>query len=443
MDQLIADRSRLRYGNLAQVIEPEATVSDKTLVKWWEVALMFFILAISGNEYVSEQKFELFLLASTLIPVVHVVRNSPKPLLYRTMFIFVFLLGYEVIHVVMFKLDYLLTFIKLTLILLLSVAAVGILKERFIIVLTKTMVIISSISFVFVVVSYIPSIHNFLYHLGERLFPLDKNFEGHSTPTLILYTMCREYFVGELPYVRNASIFWESGAFAVFLNVTLFLHYSTKIVKVVKDLFDRDATVLIVAMVSTTSTMGAISLMVILAFFSAQLKTPLKYFLLLFILLATYGAFSTVDFLGEKVQRQLSESGASNNRFGSALKDFENIAERPLLGWSRRREVVFKTDVRSGDTHRPNGLTNFLRCYGLIYFCVYFYFVFSSFRNICRYHRGGWSDNKIAAFGIVILLVSSFSELIFELVFFKSLIFLFTAYAAYPASNFQSKEVKR
>jgi hypothetical protein len=188
MDQLIADRSRLSYGNVAQVIEPEATVSDKTLVKWWEVALMFFILAISGNEYVSSQKFELFLVASSIIPIAHIIRNNSKPLLYRTIFIFVFLLGYEVIHVVMFKLDYLLTFFKLTLILVLSAAAVDILKDRFILVLTKTMVMLSLISFVFVMLSYIPSIHNFLYHLGEKLFPLKANFEGHSTPTLVLYT---------------------------------------------------------------------------------------------------------------------------------------------------------------------------------------------------------------------------------------------------------------
>jgi len=404
-------------------------------VSWRDVFLMLFLLSISGNPFIGGTKhFQLFTIFSAVIPAVHILRNYNKSVSYRTIFIFVFLLGYEVMHAFMFKLDYTFTIVKLTLILLLSVATVDILKNRFIVVLTKTMVLISLVSFFFVLISYTP-IHTPLYKLAAKLFPVEE-YNGYSTPTILIYTFCYEYFVGQLPYVRNAGIFWESGAFAVFLNITLFLHYSTKSIKKVKDLFDKNATILIIALASTTSTMGALSLMIILTFFSAQLKSALKYVLLVLILISGYLAFSTVEFLGKKISRELNQSKVTNNRFGSAIKDFENISERPLLGWSRRIEVVFKTSVYSAKTHRPNGFTNFLRNYGLVYFSVYFFLVFQSFKNVYTYHNHS-SNFYIPMFGVFLLCVVSFSEVIFDLAFLKSLIFLYSAYSLPQSAPFE------
>jgi hypothetical protein len=261
------------------------------------------------------------------------------------------------------------------------------------------------------------------------LFPT-KEYNNIRLSTIIIYTFCWEYFKGVLPYVRNCGIFWESGAFSVFLNVTLFLYYTSKSIKTVKDLFDKNSIILIVALLSTTSTMGVLSLMIVLTFFSTQLKSAVKYVFLTLIIVTGYLAFTTVDFIGNKINDQLSESNVSNNRFGSALKDFENIAERPLFGWSRRIEVVFNTSVRSAKTHRPNGFTNFLRNYGLVYFAVYFFLVFNSFKNIYIYHHKSY-NYYVPLFGVFLLCMVSFSELIFDLPFFKSLVFLYLAY--YPS----------
>jgi hypothetical protein len=406
---------------------------DLTLTKdseypaWWELLLMFFLLSISGNPYISIQKFELFTILSVIIPIVHILRNLNKTISYRTIVIFIFLLGYEVMHAIMFSLDYSLTIFKLFLILLLSAAVMDIFKDRFILVLTKTMVIISLISFVFVFLCYIPGLNRFLYSFAESAFHLDKNWDNYSTPTLLIYTFHPEYFAGKFSYVRNAGIFWESGAFSVFLNITLFLYYSSKTIKSVKDLFDKDARILVIALISTTSTMGFITLMIILVFFSAQLKSNFKYVLLVLILVSGTLAFTSVEFLGEKINRELGESKVNNNRFGSALKDFENIAERPLLGWSRRIEVIFGTSTSNKLTHRPNGFTNFLRCYGLVYFIVYFYLIYQAFRNVYAFHHGSFSY-YVPIFGVVLLWIISFSELIFDLVFLKALIFLYWAY---------------
>lgn len=428
MEQFITykDRGILKF-NAPNALAVGNDLSKENDVTWWEMSLMFFLLSFSGNPYIGIQKFELFTILSAVIPIVHIARNYKKSVSYRTIFIFVFLLGYEIMHAFMFKLDYTLTFFKLALILLLSVATVDILKNKFIVVLTKTMVLISLVSFAFVLISYTP-IHKPLYILAEKLFPIDKNYEGQSTPTLLVYTFCREYFTGQFSYVRNAGIFWEGGAFAVFLNITLFLHYSSKSIKAVRDLFDKDAVILIIALASTTSTMGALSLMIIISFFSAQLKSVLKYVLLVLIVITSYLAFTTVDFLGDKINSELSQSSVTNNRFGSAIKDFDNIFERPLLGWSRRIEVVFNTTVRSSKTHRPNGFTNFLRNYGLVYFSFYFFLVFNSFKNIYRYHHRSY-NYYVPMFGVFLLCLISFSEVIFDLAFLKALMFLYPAYA--------------
>jgi hypothetical protein len=421
----------------AQAIHSELTDSYLHKVKWHEILLMFFLLSLSGNPFIGKKEYELFVVVSFIIPIVHILRNHNKSISYRTLFIFVFLLSYELMHALMFKLDYSLTIFKITLVLLLAAASADILKDRFIIVLTKTMVIISLISFVFVFLCYVPGINKALYKLAEVLFPLNKDWKGYSTPTLLIFTFHPEFFTGEFSYVRNAGIFWESGAFAVFLNITLFLHYSSRSIRTFKDLMDKNSIILTVALLTTASTMGLLALMIMLTYFSSRLKTVMKFVLMIFIAMASYLAFSTVEFLGEKVQRELSESRVRNNRFGSALMDFEDIAKRPILGWSRRIEVVFNTTEFNAKTHRPNGLTNFLRSYGLVYFSIYFLFVYQSFLAVYRYHNMR-TNFIIPAFGVFLLLLVSFSEVIFDLPFLKTLIFLYPAYytpASFTAQN--------
>src|SRR5690606_29034906 len=88
-----------------------------------------------------------------------------------------------------------------------------------------------------------------------------------------------DIFDKSIPYVRNAGIFWEAGAFAVYLSITLYLHYSEKKIAKAKDLFDIKSIVFILALISTTSTMGFIALILIMSLFSFQLKTVFKHVL--------------------------------------------------------------------------------------------------------------------------------------------------------------------
>lgn len=385
---------------------------------------MIYLLGVSGNPFLAKTSLKVTM---AIIPAFYLLKKFNMAVSYRTVLIFVFFLGYEIMHAFMYNLDYTFTIVKIFLALLISVVTVDILNTRFILVLTKTMVVLSLISFVFVLLCYVPGLNKFLFNLADKLFPVARDYNGYYTPTFIVFTFHTLYFMGEFDYVRNAGMFWESGAFAVFLNLTLFLYYSSKKIYVLKDLFDRDAMILILALITTTSTTGIIALMLILTFFSFNLKSVLKYLLILVVSISSYLVYSSVDFLGDKISKQLSESGRTNNRFGAFLMDMEHIKKHPILGNSRRIEVIFGTTEFSAKTHRPNGVSTFLRNYGLLYFTVYYALVFFSFRSIYHFYHGKYSFT-VPAFGVFLILILSFSENIWDLAFSKALLFLFTPY---------------
>lgn len=405
---------------------PQVSVNDGGKVTIPEFLLMFYVLCLSGNPFFVYH-WDGFIMSSAVVSFYYIYKNAYKTISYRTFFIFFFLLGYELMHAFVYKLDYSFTIIKLSLVLLCAFALVHFLGTRFIKVLTKVMVVMSILSFIFTFLCYVPGINRFLYNLALVAFPMSSGFKDFTIPTLLVYTFHPQYFMGLYDYHRNAGPFWESGAFASFLIVTLFLLYSTKRITKVSDMFDKQSTILIIAVVSTTSTMGFLGLILLLSFFTWQLKSVLKYVLLVLIVMTSVLAFTNVSYLGDKVTKQLDESGETNNRFGAALMDFQDIQKRPLIGASRRIAVTFGTQVRSDATRRPNGFTNFLRDYGLIYVTMYFALVFASYQNIFRYYHN-YTKPTLAFFGVLILCIISFSELLFDLVFFKALVFLYGVY---------------
>ncbi len=400
-------------------------------VTWWEILLMIYFLGISGNPFLSKSSLRLTYL---IIPAIYFLKKMNNTVSYRTILIFIFFLGYELMHAFIYRLDYTLTIIKIFLVLLISAVIIDIFKHRFIHVLTKTMVILSVISFVFVILCYIPGVSTSLYNLAVKLFPANVNYSGYYDATLLVFTFNPAYFNGEIDYVRNSGMFWEPTAFAVYLNLTLFLHYCSKRILVIKDLFDRDSVILMIALITTTSTTGLIAFILMLAFFSLQLKTAAKYFLFATVIIASFLSFSSLDFLGNKISKQLTESGNKSNRFGSFIMDMEHIMKHPLIGNSRRIEVAFGTSKFSAKTHRPNGVSTLLRNYGLIYFTMYYVLVFLSFRKIYHYYHGKYSF-AFPAFGVLLLLILSFSENIWDDVSSKSLMFLYLAYFMSPDMN--------
>ena len=88
---------------------------------------------------------------------------------------------------------------------------------------------------------------------------------------------------------------------------------------------------------------------------------------------------------------------------------------------------ILRSSEFSKAVRRPNGFSNFLREYGLIYFSAYFIIVFYGYKRIFFYHHN-YYKTSYALFGVFLLWLLSFSEIIFDLPFLKALIFLGMVY---------------
>jgi len=102
------------------------------------------------------------------------------------------------------------------------------------------------------------------------------------------------------------------------------------------------------------------------------------------------------------------------------MLDWEDISRRPVFGWSRDASILFETGSR--EMHRPNGLTNFLRSYGLIYVISYITLIYISMLNYGKYLR--LANYKVFSMLILtVIILMAFSQLIIHTLFTMSLLF--------------------
>lgn len=196
--------------------------------------------------------------------------------------------------------------------------------------------------------------------------------------------------------MRNSGIFWEPGAFAGYLVIALLLvlahkHTPTSKWKVI---------VLIAALVSTQSTTGYMAGFFIFSYwqlskYRGRSVGGLDYrfiiipFLMGLIITASIYSYSSIAFLGEKIEHQISESLNEEhnyrfNRFGNYLYDIDFLMDRPLTGWGASPQTRVSVDPELADfiDGQGNGLSGFLVKFGLIAFFVYFYSLFKNLKSM-------------------------------------------------------------
>lgn len=278
-----------------------------------------------------------------------------------------------------------------------------------------------------------------LMKYAENTFVMSISKLNYKAPTLIFYTFDWGYITKATNIYRNAGFTWEAGAFAIYLNIALI--FKLFLDKSNKSLANKYNIVYIISIISTFSTTGYIVLFIILLAYLLHYKKKifLKWSLLLIAIPLSYQIYYSAPFLQDKIDTQYKESvnGKSHNRFSSAILDINDVMKRPLLGWSRDTEILFGEEV-TYKAHRPNGITNLLRCYGFIYFIFLFTLLYFSF-----YKLGKTSTIKSAPlfsmFFITVLLLSAFSQLVFDKPFFRSMVFWgdFMFLTSIPKGKFQ------
>lgn len=203
-------------------------------------------------------------------------------------------------------------------------------------------------------------------------------FLVYDDPIITEFSIGIHTFRGYDKELRNSGPFWEPGAFAGYLAISLFCmvlmsEYKRQSVVV--------ASVLILALLTTLSTMGyAAFFVVIFAFFiqrfrRANILIVALGFPLVSVMLG-FGAFQVgeqIPFLKEKIVEQFDDAdegkkNAEINRFGNAEYDWSFVKRRPFFGWSANVDTRVTVDPTAQEVLKAQGnaLTGVAARFGLV-----------------------------------------------------------------------------
>jgi hypothetical protein len=269
---------------------------------------------------------------------------------------------------------------------------------------------------------YIPQLilPGFGRFLATSISPLLRNplYAGDIwyAPDIILYV-----FNSGVGTFRNCGPFWEPGAYAGFLIIAMIFHFLES-----RSISDKKSIVLLLGLLSTMSTTGLLALGFFLVMFVGNKVAPLYKMILFPALFAgIIIAFTTLDFLGDKITRQLDVASTHHNtRFKSGVLDFRDWLENPVLGLGRDPKTRHKGITNPILTHRTNGISNYLVTYGIFIFLFYFGSIYYAFHKMCLKFN---HPPIYALYSLFLIFIVGFSEVFFSLPFFYGLAMLHMA----------------
>jgi hypothetical protein len=285
----------------------------------------------------------------------------------------------------------------------------------------------------FVKIMYYLSIISFIFFIPILLIPGFNDFLiSHFTffSRLDAGVMARYNILGLFTIVpghdfRNAGPFWEMGAFAGYLILALVINYLRK-----PELKNKTNIVLILAILTTQSSTGYITVLIFLAFiFNQEVKNLiLKGMLIFSMIFVGYFAYTNLDFLGEKIEMQLDEAkalintenleGESTDRFVSILKDWRDIQGHEWVGRGFNKHTRFRTMYAQEEDItdiRTVGSTDLLVRLGVPLFLLILFLMYKSFSKFSQYYWNNGNYMGISIVFIIMLLLTSETYFVYPL----------------------------
>ncbi|WP_128548319.1 hypothetical protein [Larkinella soli] len=392
---------------------------------WTDYLLVYGLLAVSGMEYYYRPQQYSFILFAIVLGVVWFRKPNltVRPLLIIAV---VFLL--EMLHALHFN-NFVPTSLATILVRLTMVyLVVHTCGLRFIRCYIDILYVSALLSLPVWALTFFPAAEQFLIqNVAQVLFrPLIASTDSlySHNPNIIIYTFnpFAQDLVGSVLVKRNSGPFWEPGAFGIFLNLALVFNIIRK-----KALINRENVWMAIALFTTLSTAGYLTLFIILIGYllaSPAIRPIVKISWMVVMIPVGVIAYSQMAFLGGKVEENISLTREDNSsRFGSAYLDFVDLARSPVIGFGRLIENRFGQLARSHDlaVHRNNGITNLLVTYGIPATVAYLWLVFLFFRRYCR--RAG-CPQLFALFGFLSVMSSAFSQVVLDRPVLLALLFL-------------------
>ena len=229
----------------------------------------------------------------------------------------------------------------------------------------------------------------------------------------------------------NSGPFWEKGAFGGYLVIALLFN-------LLKDdnLKNKINLILIITIITTQSTTAYLALFVLLFFiYYKRFKNIIfKIIITFLILISSYYAYTTFDFLGKKIDQQLKMAkvvnthdlrNADSQRFINILKDWNDFQGHEFIGRGPNPKTRYSGKSYTHEI-RTVGITDLVVRYGLPFFLLVIYLLYLSIK---RYEKYVHNYNKFQTIGIVfVILIILMSEVYFNYPFFWSLVFLFVIF---------------
>lgn len=233
-----------------------------------------------------------------------------------------------------------------------------------------------------------------------RLFPET----GYGNSILYLFTWMDpakgQVYSG---IIRNAGCSWEPGRFAIMVTLAIFCNLCQNGIKFKKN---KNIWWLIIALVTTQSTTGFVSALILYTIFLIK-KFNLKYIIITLIIMVpvVYGIVQ-LDFMGEKITTKMTDAQdvsqreqtfayaatkyeegeyiGSIDRFDAMVFEWMNVKNDPILGYSRNVEHSYFRTYISNNFVLANGLVKVFGMYGIFLGLYFFYILYRSSKKIAQ-----------------------------------------------------------
>lgn len=227
--------------------------------------------------------------------------------------------------------------------------------------------------------------------------------------------------------LRNAGCSWEPGRFAIMVTLAMFCNLCQNGVKFKKN---KNIWWLIIALITTQSTTGFASALILYTIFLIK-KFNLKYIFILVIVMVPiiYGLFQ-LDFMGDKITDKLTKAQdvsrlyeqfdyynanedegtylGSIDRFDAMAFEWMNLIHDPILGYGRNfKHSFFYTEITTNYV-LANGLVKILSSYGIFLGLFFFLILYKSSVTIAN---ECYEKRSIGLFFIFILSAISYQVL--------------------------------
>ena len=200
------------------------------------------------------------------------------------------------------------------------------------------------------------------------------DYKGISFYLLYTFTYASSYHI--LP--RNAGPFWEPGAFAVYLAVALvFVYLSTRSLK------NKYILVFSLAILTTQSTAGYISLYIFWVWAILSSNTKYKSAMLIIVLISAFLVSNSAPFmklkLTEAYEQEMSQplTGFTSGRMYSARKSINAIGQHPFIGRGISRRTAYD---EYSEFYGSYGIIDIPARFGIIMGSIYFILFLYSLR---------------------------------------------------------------